>query len=229
MILLLPYQIHHYAANPGHTLEMYICNFSMELLTESAEADWGLRDFFLVDDRSRSAYVQLAGDAYREGKRIWDTLYKEYMGNNPWKPIMLKALLLEAMTWFARASGIPGSDGGAKQPEAKARKQRFWPIVQFVNSHYLEPLTLSLLSDRFNIHPVQISKWFAEKFGINFVDFVHELRIRHACSLLASSDMPVTEIAFESGFASYSTFLRVFQANKETTPKKYRDSCGVVE
>jgi AraC-like DNA-binding protein len=226
MILLLPYQIHHYAAHPGHTLEMYICNFSMELLTESAEADWGLRDFFLADDSSRSAYVQLDGEAYREGKRIWDTLYKEYMGTFAWRPIMLKALLLEAMTWFARASGISGSDGEAKKTEAK--RQRFWPIVQYVNSHYLEPLTLSLLSDRFQIHPVQISKWFAEKFGINFVDFLHELRVRHACSLLASSDMPVTEIAFESGFTSYSTFLRVFQAIKETTPKKYRDSRGAL-
>jgi AraC-like DNA-binding protein len=199
----------------------------MELLTESAEADWGLRDFFLADNSSRSAYVQLHGEAYREGKRIWDTLYKEYMGAMPWRPIMLKALLLEAMTWFARTSGVAGGDGKAQKSEMK--KQRFWPIVQYVNSHYLEPLTLSLLSKRFQIHPVQISKWFAEKFGINFVDFLHELRIRHACSLLASSDMPVTEIAFESGFASYSSFLRVFQSIKVTTPKKYRDSRGAME
>ncbi|MNY78797.1 TCP pilus virulence regulatory protein [compost metagenome] len=58
--------------------------------------------------------------------------------------------------------------------------------------------------------------------GIHFVDFLHELRIRHACSLLLSSELPIAQVGYESGFSSYPTFARTFQRIKGMTPRQYR-------
>jgi AraC-like DNA-binding protein len=224
IVLLLPYQIHHYRAHADNSLLMYTCNFNMELLTEGAESAWGLRDFILGRDGHQAAYIQLGGEAYLEGKRIWDNLYREYEDSLPWKSILLKALLLEALTLFARSSGIASRQGHLPDDISVTKKARsLWPIVQYVHDHYLEPLTLSLLSERFQVHPAHMSKLFGEQYGIHFVDFLHELRIRHACSLLITSDMPITQIAFESGFSSYPTFSRVFLRIKGITPREYRD------
>lgn len=223
LVLLLPYQIHQYRAQSGDSLLMYICNFNMELLTEGAESGWGLRDLILGRDNQQAAYVQLEGDDYAEGKRIWDNLYKEYGGTLPWKPILLKALLLEALTLFARASGIASKQSRPLDGKANKKTKSLWPLVQYVHNHYLEPLTLTMLSERFQIHPAHLSKLFGEQYGIHFVDFLHELRIRHACSLLITSDMPITQVAFESGFSSYPTFSRVFLRIKGITPREYRE------
>jgi AraC-like DNA-binding protein len=222
-VLLLPYQIHeYYAISADNPLQMYICNFDMSLLTDGPESGWGLRDLLLGRNNAQSAFVHLEGEFYHEGQRVWDRIHKEYAGSMPWKHIMLKALLLEALTLFARSSGL--STGLPKQDDPPSQQRKgIWPIVHYVYEHYLEPLTLTSLSERFYLHPTQLSTMFGEEYGIHFVDFLHELRIRHACSLLIASDIPISQVAYESGFASYPTFSRAFLSIKGTTPRAYRE------
>jgi AraC-like DNA-binding protein len=51
---------------------------------------------------------------------------------------------------------------------------------------------------------------------------LHDVRIRHACVLLHSTEMSIAEVAFEAGYGSYSTFIRVFQEQKGMSPTAYR-------
>lgn len=225
LTLLLPYQIHHYHAAEDEPLLMYICNFDMKLLTAGPESAWGLQDLLLGRDHAKPAYVQLKGKAYDEGVQLWDRLYQEHESALAWKPIMLRALLLEALSQFIR------NMGPAAQPQRQAQRPHstkgIWSAIQYVYDHYLEPLSLSALSDKFHMHPAQLSTQFSEALGIYFVDFLHELRIRHACSLLISSELPISQVAYESGFSSYPTFSRTFQRIKGMTPSQYREERGL--
>ncbi|WP_448211882.1 helix-turn-helix domain-containing protein [Colwellia sp. MEBiC06753] len=59
----------------------------------------------------------------------------------------------------------------------------------------------------------------------NFNQYVNELRIKHAKSLLADSDKrkwPVLVVGLESGFASVGPFTRAFKAITGYTPNQYR-------
>jgi AraC-like DNA-binding protein len=67
-----------------------------------------------------------------------------------------------------------------------------------------------------------LSKLLKRHLGTSFIDFIHELRIRQACSLLRSSDMSITDIALEVGFRSFASFSRVFNHLKGVTPSVYR-------
>lgn len=221
MVLLLPYQIHEYQAAVDETLVMYICNFDMKLLTEGPESAWGLHELLLGRDHAQPSYIQLEGEAYMEGIRLWERLYEEHESELAWKPIRLRALLLEIFTLFVRSGGKRETAGTERRRPGSVKG--IWPVVQYMYDHYLEPLTLTSLSERFNIHPTQLSTQFGELYGIHFVDFLHELRIRHACSLLMSSDLPITQVAYESGFSSYPTFSRAFLRIKEMTPRQYRE------
>ncbi|WP_248929640.1 AraC family transcriptional regulator [Paenibacillus hamazuiensis] len=223
-VLLLPHQIHHFRSHPDDPLLMFICNFGTELLTEGPEAAWGLRDFILGRDQAQAAFVHLEGENREEGIQIWEKLFKEYERSLPWKPIVLKSLLLEALALFARSGKIAAPEDRSfwDKPASKTAKG-IWPIVQYVHEHYLEPLTLETLSKQFGVHPVHISKMFGEQYGLPFAMFLRELRIRHACSLLLTSDMPIAEVAYESGFSSYPTFSRTFLRIKGTTPREYRE------
>lgn len=220
IVLLLPYQIHEYRADIDEKLLMYICNFDMKLITAGPESAWGLHDLFLGLGSSQPAYIQLQGEAYEECLRLWERIYKEHNSSLPWKPIMLKALLLEALSLFVRSRDSHETTRSEKQTSVSSKS--IWSIVQYVYDHYLEPLSLTSLAERFHIHPTQLSTHFGESFGIHFVDFLHELRIRHACSLLISSDLPISQVAYESGFSSYPTFSRTFLRIKGLTPSEYR-------
>jgi len=48
------------------------------------------------------------------------------------------------------------------------------------------------------------------------------VRIRHAMELLARSNMPITNIAFEVGFNDLSHFERVFRSTQRVSPSQYR-------
>jgi AraC-like DNA-binding protein len=63
---------------------------------------------------------------------------------------------------------------------------------------------------------------FKKRIGQNFVDYLHHVRIRHACVLLKSTKMTVSEIAIEVGYGSFSTFSRVFREMKKVTPTDFR-------
>jgi AraC-like DNA-binding protein len=220
MVLLLPYQIHEYRADVDETLSMYICNFDMKLITAGPESAWGLHDLFLGLDSAQPAYIQMQGEAYEESLRLWEKLYKEHNSTLTWKPIMLRALLLEALSLFVRGRDNHETTRSEKQPSAV--RKSMWSVIQYVYDHYLEPLSLTSLSEQFHIHPTLLSTHFGETFGIHFVDFLHELRVRHACSLLNSSELPISQVAYESGFSSYPTFSRTFLRIKGMTPSEYR-------
>jgi AraC-like DNA-binding protein len=224
-VLLLPYQIHEYRAAVDETLQMYICNFDMKLLTAGPESAWGLHELLFGRDNAQPAYIQLQGTAYEEGIRLWERLYKEHESTLAWRPIMLRALLLEALSLFVRSSGRHDTPLQAdKQPSVSTKG--IWPVVQYVYDHYLEPLSLTALSEQFHMHPAGLSTQFGEVLGIHFVDFLHELRIRHACSLLISSDLPISQVAYEAGFSSYPTFSRTFLRIKGMSPRQYREQQG---
>jgi len=58
--------------------------------------------------------------------------------------------------------------------------------------------------------------------GLAPLEYQTTLRIRRACHLLNSSDLPVTQIATETGFASAAYFARYFRSRLNMSPSEYR-------
>ncbi|MNI52474.1 Arabinose operon regulatory protein [compost metagenome] len=81
---------------------------------------------------------------------------------------------------------------------------------------------MSDLAVHFHFSMSHLSELFKKYVGQNFVFFLHELRIRHALGLLKSTQMSVSEIAYDVGFGSYKTFSRVFRQMKQMTPMEFR-------
>ena len=57
------------------------------------------------------------------------------------------------------------------------------------------------------------SRFFKKNTGHGFVRYLNRMRINRACVLLAKSEMPVTDICFETGFNNISNFNRQFRAS----------------
>ena len=59
-------------------------------------------------------------------------------------------------------------------------------------------------------------------FQAYITSYVNGVRLNYAVSLLDSTNKPITEICFESGFESQRTFNRVFKERYKVTPSEYR-------
>jgi transcriptional regulator GlxA family with amidase domain len=105
----------------------------------------------------------------------------------------------------------------------KQRNELLERIFSFVHDNFAKPLDLDDAADAANLSKFYFSRFFKEQTGQTFHAYLSRIRVSHAEELLAGSDLPVTEIAYVSGFASLKTFNRLFRTYTGTSPSSYRD------
>jgi AraC-like DNA-binding protein len=66
------------------------------------------------------------------------------------------------------------------------------------------------------------SRFFRLHTSKTFPEFVNELHIGRACSLLLEDNLNVTELAFECSFSNLSNFNWQFLRLKGHTPREFR-------
>lgn len=93
---------------------------------------------------------------------------------------------------------------------------------EYIERHYRENLTLEVLAKVVHMNPYYFSSFFKKSAGENFKDYVNQVRIRHAVSLLLTTDLKTYEIAAEVGFRDVRSFTEVFSRTYGETPNGYK-------
>ena len=95
-------------------------------------------------------------------------------------------------------------------------------ILDYVAAHYRESLSLSEVAGAFGYEYHYLSRILNRGYGINFSRLVNEYRIDRALHLLEESDLPISQIAVESGFQSIRSFNHVFLASTGHSPSDHQ-------
>jgi AraC-like DNA-binding protein/quercetin dioxygenase-like cupin family protein len=72
------------------------------------------------------------------------------------------------------------------------------------------------------VSAAHLSRSMRTAYGVTPTDFVTDLRLEHASSLLAATNESVAAIAIRCGFASQSYFTRRFTAAHQLSPREFR-------
>ena len=94
-------------------------------------------------------------------------------------------------------------------------------ILTYCMQNRRQDLTLEAVADALFVSKAQITRTFLG-LGMNFRDYINQLRIADACWLLSQTAMPVADVMSESGFNNQGTFNRLFLKNCGVTPSEYR-------
>ena len=94
---------------------------------------------------------------------------------------------------------------------------------EYIDANYSKDLSLDDLSRKFDISPYYFSKLFKNKTGVNFIDYLTNIRIERAKELLADSDVSIKEICSEVGYADPNYFSRIFKKVTGVTPTEYKE------
>jgi AraC-like DNA-binding protein len=216
---VLPYQVHELFTEPGSTLVLYNCNFSMDLLMASGQEE-ALMD--LIGQDTLPPFFHMQGKDQERMLALIEDMYKEYKGQEPWRETMLQIRLKEILACFDRCRRKTAPAPVAAPSSVGKSGTAIWPVIQHIHRHYRDELALSDLALQFSISASRLSELIKQTTGQTFVHFVNDLRLRHACSLLVSTDMSVADIAMEAGYGSYKTFSRIFRESKGLVPRDYR-------
>lgn len=94
--------------------------------------------------------------------------------------------------------------------------------LDHVNENYMDDVTLDSLAAYAGFSRYTLSRMFRQHTGMTFTQYLSKRRVSMAEELLASTKMPVTQVALQCGFNSIATFNRVFRDVRGCTPTQYR-------
>ena len=95
-------------------------------------------------------------------------------------------------------------------------------MISYIQQNFMEKISLKEFSEQFHLSEKYISRYFKEHFHITLSQYVTYLRLEHAKQLLQDTDIPVTDVAMQSGYQNVSYFIRSFQKAYAVSPLKYR-------
>ncbi|WP_122544452.1 AraC family transcriptional regulator [Pseudomonas viridiflava] len=100
--------------------------------------------------------------------------------------------------------------------------ERINKAFDYLLSELTNDIRLSVIAQRLEMTDPGFSRFFKRNTGHGFIELMRKLRIQRACRLLLQSDMSVSDICFEVGYANLSNFNRHFRVETGQTPSDYR-------
>ena len=95
-------------------------------------------------------------------------------------------------------------------------------ILNFIDEHSSEKLTLDSLAAQFGYNNYHFSKLFNASVGQNLNNYINGVRIKNfAQRYSAKRNLNIMNLAFEVGFDSMPSFYKTFKAFYGCTPSEY--------
>lgn len=95
-------------------------------------------------------------------------------------------------------------------------------IREYLMEHYSEELLQADVAAKFQMSGPYFSQYFKEAFGVNYVQYLNNLRIEKAKILLVTTRRSTESIAEQVGIPNVNYFFRLFKKMEGCTIKEYR-------
>lgn len=152
-------------------------------------------------------------------REIYGEFRKYSQSPQPLDYIRMNGYLYE-IVYFLLANCVAADPEAGKRVRKVNRTQK--EILNFIEEHYREELTLKRMAERFGMSEEHFSRKFHQYFGIAFKTYLDRYRIYQAFADLIGSEKSMQQIAMEQGFPNVKSFLSHFKREYGMTPYQYR-------
>lgn len=94
-------------------------------------------------------------------------------------------------------------------------------VINYINLHLDEELSLALLSERFHKNASFLSSSFTKEVGTTITNYIHQTRINEAIRYFNTTKMSVSEVSLAVGFQDFAYFSRLFHKQVGCSPRDY--------
>ncbi|TWT49376.1 Exoenzyme S synthesis regulatory protein ExsA [Rubripirellula amarantea] len=100
--------------------------------------------------------------------------------------------------------------------------QELWPVIQHMDKHYNEPISMAEMAKKANLSTTHFNARFRAILRLSPTEYVLSRRVQHAQRLLTQTEMSIVDIGAEVGFFDQSHFTKRFRRVTGLTPRGYR-------
>ena len=113
-----------------------------------------------------------------------------------------------------------------KKSEKNSNKNFCRQVLEIISIDYSDGITSSDVAEELHMNNSYFCRLFKKHFGCTFQNYLCLYRLEKAKLYLKNSELSVSQIAFNTGFNSFSYFSKVFKENYGITPKEYKIEFG---
>jgi PAS domain S-box-containing protein len=171
---------------------------------------------------------RMAEKFHRDDERIFTTrqpllglieLFPNAQGRPEW-------FITDKLPLFDKHGNVCGLCGTVRSyEEQRAAIQPYLElaeVAEHLKANFRERLEVSELAEIAGLSVRQFERKFRKTFQTTPRSYLMRMRVIKACELLAGSNLPITEVALESGFYDHSDFSRQFRKHMGQAPTAYR-------
>lgn len=105
--------------------------------------------------------------------------------------------------------------------ETSSLPENILTLQRYIDENFQQISSISQVADRFFYSREHISRLFRRYFDTTISDYIMKRKIVKSQTLILQG-LPITEVAYQVGFGSLSTFIRIFRSVTNMTPSEYR-------
>jgi YesN/AraC family two-component response regulator len=94
--------------------------------------------------------------------------------------------------------------------------------LQYVNNNLSRQISLKDVAGTVHLNPSYFSVLFKEQTRLTFSEYLTRKRLQAAKKLLLTTNLPIEEVAQETGYQTAKYFIKLFKEYEGITPSKYR-------
>jgi AraC-like DNA-binding protein len=103
-----------------------------------------------------------------------------------------------------------------------AGEDRTKKVINYISENYNKNISLEDLASISYMTTNSFCRYFKNRTGKTAFQFIREFRINKACQMLINGEKNISQICFDTGFNSLSSFNRVFKSLKQISATEYK-------
>lgn len=220
LLLISPRELHQVYIQPEMSVyERYVLWVDPQVLARFSTQQ---TDLSRALDSSRAGYgnhLRLKPEQQQQVHGLIRSLFCESQQSAYGSDLLCQSLLtqlLVSINRFAEQTAEPIHD----TPQVSRAVSQ---VVDYVNLHYGDSLSLDALAERFFVSKYHLSHEFNRQVGTSVYRYIQKKRLLIARQLLAQGQRP-NEVYLPCGFSDYAGFYRAFKAEYGIGPRQYVQS-----
>ena len=101
-------------------------------------------------------------------------------------------------------------------------REKIQKAVEYIQENYQKDLNMALVSNYVSMNYSLFSVTFKEYTGVNFVNYLKDIRIRQAKQLLTQTEEKIVDISRMVGYENEKHFMKIFKSVCGVSPSEYR-------
>ena len=222
-ITIVPRNIPHttYSSLGTESLWTYLFLNLNELLSSMMPVGWK-KDLARIQEKP---YILHGADHPKLYALLMQTI-DELKEKRPNYQHSVRGLVLVLYIEFLRIQSEQAQTSGDKSAHSKEdatpNALSIAPALNYMEQNYMQSFSIDYLAELCHWSPTHFRRVFHEIMGLSPLEYLTNVRISLACSLLQSTEQSILDISEAVGFHSLSSFNRSFAKLVSVSPREFR-------